>query len=89
MKTETNFSEMKKLFFTGFLQVFLVVCSTYFVANKAIIGIAATGFLISFVWTYNVKKVNVGTNKDRYIYSFGAMCGSIVGFYFSQLLIGV
>ena len=46
-----------KLFTTGFTQVFLVVLNTYFITREFLFGILACGFLISFVWSHNVKKV--------------------------------
>lgn len=65
-----------KLFTTGFTQVFLVVLNTYFITREFLFGILACGFLISFVWSHNVKKVAFGSEWDRIIYSLGAMTGS-------------
>ena len=72
-----------KLFITGFLQVFFVAINTYFIANKMIFGTAMAGFTISFIWSFNVKKVAFGTTKDRIIYSCGAGFGSLAGLYLS------
>lgn len=71
------------LFITGFLQVFFVAINTYFIANKMLFGTAMAGFTISFIWSFNVKKVAFGTMKDRIIYSLGAGLGSIAGLYLS------
>lgn len=73
-----------KLFTTGFTQVFLVVLNTYFITRDFLLGILACGFLISFVWSHNVKKVAFGSEWDRIIYSLGAMTGSILAFYFGK-----
>lgn len=71
------------LFITGFLQVFFVAINTYFIANKMLFGTAMAGFTISFIWSFNVKKVAFGTTKDRIIYSLGAGFGSLAGLYLS------
>ncbi|VDH05841.1 hypothetical protein [Bergeyella zoohelcum] len=78
---------MKTLFLTGFTQVFLVVLNTYFIAKDFILGLLICGFLISYIWSHNVKKVAFGSEKQRVIYSLGAMCGSLAAFYFGKLLI--
>lgn len=74
-----------KLFITGFLQVFFVAINTYFIANKMLFGTAMAGFTISFIWSFNVKKVAFGTMQDRVIYALGAGFGSLVGLYASIL----
>ena len=75
-----------KLFTTGFTQVFLVVLNTYFITREFLLGILACGFLISFVWSHNVKEIAFGSDLDRIIYSLGAMTGSILAFYFGKLI---
>ena len=74
------------LFFAGFLQVFLVACNTYFIAHRNLYGAAIAGFLISFVWSGNVKKVALGTMQDRVKYSLGAGTGSLLGLFLSDLI---
>ena len=68
-----------KIFIFGFLQVFLVSAQTYFISRVWWPGVAAGGFLISFVWTLNVRSMAIGGWVDRVLYSTGAMCGAIVG----------
>lgn len=72
-----------KLFTSGFLQVFLVVLNTYFITKGEYTAVVITSFLISFIWSFNVKKVAFGNMKDRIIYSCGASIGGV-----SALLIG-
>jgi hypothetical protein len=79
-----------KLFITGFTQVFFVAINTYFISKAIYGGVLICGFLISFIWSWNVKKVAFGTLQDRLWYSFGASVGSLVGlmvsvFIFNQL----
>lgn len=67
------------LFFAGFVQVFLVACNTYFISQRNFVAATVVGFLISFVWSGNVKKVALGTMQDRIKYSLGAAMGSLFG----------
>jgi hypothetical protein len=67
------------IFTTGFIQVFFVSIQTYLISKELYPGVFMVGFAISFVWSFNVKKVAFGTMKDRVIYSFGAACGALVG----------
>lgn len=75
-----------KLFTTAFLQVFLVSANTWFISRMFWVGIAAAGFGISYLWTVNVRSVNIATKTDRLIYSTGAMLGGLCGVYFSSLI---
>jgi hypothetical protein len=68
-----------KLFITGFTQVFFVAINTFFISKAIYGGVLICGFLISFVWSWNVKKVAFGNMQDRIWYSFGAGVGSLVG----------
>ena len=74
------------LFATGFSQVFLVVLNTRFIAKEFLLGIIICGFLISFIWSHNVKKVAFGSEWDRIVYASGAMVGSVIAFYFGKLI---
>ena len=74
------------LFATGFSQVFLVVLNTRFIAKEFLLGIIVCGFLISFIWSHNVKRVAFGSELDRVVYASGAMVGSVIAFYFGKLI---
>lgn len=83
----------RELFLTGLMQVILVGLNTYQIAIYAktlqpeiLIGICVVGFLISFLWTYNVKKVAFGNMANRIWYSLGAATGSIVGVVVGSLI---
>lgn len=76
-----------KLLLTGFLQVFFVAINTFFIANLFYGGIVVAAFLISYIWTLNIKAVAFGTQIDRVVYSTGAMIGSVFGTYISSLLL--
>ena len=76
-----------KLFTTGFLQVFFVVINTYFISKGYLIGIIICGFIISFIWSHNVKKIAFGSEYDRFIYSLGAMSGSLIAYFLGKIII--
>lgn len=77
-----------KNFMLGFLQVFLVSAQTYFISRLFWPGIAAGGFLISFVWTLNVRSMSIGSWCDRVTYSAGAMTGALAGVFVSIKILG-
>jgi hypothetical protein len=68
-----------KLFLTGFAQVFFVSINTYFLAHEMYFGVIVAAFMISLIWSFNVKKVAFGTNIDRVVYAAGATFGSVAG----------
>ena len=75
-----------KIFISGFIQVFLVVLNTYFISKDNVTGIIICSFGISYFWSHNVKKVAFGTEKDRIVYSFGAMTGGLLGYLSGKIL---
>lgn len=66
-------------FFYAWAQVALVALNTFQIANAQWIGALVVGFLISLLWTFNVRRAAFGTWADRMIYSTGAMCGTATG----------
>ena len=68
-----------QLFFTGFLQVLFVAINTYMIAHRYYICVFIFGFLISLIWTWNVKRVVFGTITDRLCFAFGAGVGALSG----------
>lgn len=77
---------MISLFLTALLQVSFVAMNVTFISKGDVASMLTTGFLTSFVWTFNVKRIAMGTMKDRLAYSFGAMAGTGLGYYLSHLL---
>jgi len=82
-----------ELFATGLLQVILVCFNTYQVAVYAVtqskwllVGIVLVGFLISFIWSFNVKKVAFGDLSNRIFYALGAATGSAIGVLLGSLI---
>lgn len=75
------------LFITGFVQVFFVAINTYFLSKEMYLGVLAAAFMISIVWSWNVKKVAFGSRLDRVVYSAGAAFGSVSGLFVSTLIV--
>lgn len=75
-----------KLFLTGFLQVFLVACSTFAIARGHMAANILVSFGISYLWSGNVKRVAFGGETDKVIYALGAALGSGSGLFICQLL---
>jgi hypothetical protein len=76
-----------KLFLTGFVQVFFVAVNTYFLSKIFYLGVFLCGFMISLIWSWNVKKVAFGTISDRIVYALGAAFGSVIGLLVSTLIL--
>lgn len=83
---KVQLKENIKLFITGFIQVVLVAINTYQIAHEKYEGVFVVGFLISFVWSFNVKKIAFGDIWDRVIYSSGAAFGAILGLIISKII---
>jgi hypothetical protein len=75
-----------QLFTTGFIQVYFVAINTYLISNENYIGVLLASFMISIIWSFNVKKVAFGSLLDRMLYSFGAASGGVVGLFTSANL---
>jgi hypothetical protein len=69
-----------ELFITGFLQVMFIAMNTVFISKAILIPMVITGFIISIIWTLNVKKVAFGEWLDRIVYALGASVGTAIGF---------
>lgn len=86
MKNNFVIEEQIALFFTGFIQVFFVSINTYFISKEIYIGVCIAAFMISYIWSHNIKKIVIGSNVDRVIYSSGATSGCLMGLYSSTYI---
>lgn len=75
-----------KLFARAILHVTLIALNTYQLANQHYVGGIIVGFLISLVWTFNVKSAAYGSLNDKLIYSSGAAIGTAIGLLISTIL---
>jgi hypothetical protein len=48
-----------------------------------------TGFLISYTWTYNTRKIVVSTQTERLSYALGACTGTGLGYTIAKHLINL
>lgn len=71
--------QMIRTLLYAYTQVMLVVINTWQVAHQKFFEAIIVGFLISLVWTFNVKRVAFGEWKTRLIYCFGASLGTASG----------
>lgn len=74
------------LFLTGLLQVFLVAMNTVFISSGLVIPMLLTGFLISIVWSWNIKKIAFSNVKERITYSSGAAVGTGLGWWIATII---
>lgn len=72
-----------KLFTTGFIQVFFVAINTYLISKGIYAGVFVCGFMISLVWSWNIRKIAFSTLSERIYYSLGAATGSVLGLFVS------
>lgn len=77
------------LFLTALFQVTFVAANVTFIAKALMVPMIITGFMISLIWTLNVKKVAFGDWWDRVTYASGAALGTWVGFVASHLIIKI
>jgi len=72
------------LFLTAMVQVTFVAMNVTFIAHNRIVPMLLTGFMISLIWTINVKRVALGGWLDRITYANGAMFGTGIGYFISH-----
>ncbi len=72
------------LFLTALVQVTFVAMNVTFIAHQRIVPMLMTGFMISLIWTINVKRVALGGWLDRITYATGALVGTGLGYLISH-----
>lgn len=73
------------VFLSGFAQVFLVSANIYFISKAAYIGIAVSGFGISYLWAINVGKIAISSPEAKAFYAVGATLGGLSGVFIAKL----
>ena len=86
-RTFLKFIQMISIFRTSFIQVFLVSINTIFLSKGIWLGVAIAGFAISWFWVSNVKKANIATRADQFIYATGAMTGGLCGLLITKIIL--
>lgn len=72
----------------GFLQVVFIAMNTVFIAQSALLSNLLTAFMISWIWSANVKRIAIGDGLDRLFYAGGAALGSVAGSLIGHVVIG-
>lgn len=75
-----------KIFLSSVIQVNMVAMNVVFITNRMVIPMLITGFLISLIWTFNIKKIVAGNMSESIIYALGAMVGTGIGYYAAHIL---
>jgi hypothetical protein len=86
MKKATKLKSLAALFFSGYVQVYFIAANTYFLSNNVILGVIISSFMISIIWSFNVKKVAFGSTAHRIVYALGATLGSVFGLLSSEYI---
>ena len=68
------------IFGTALAQVLFVTLSTVFIANSLFVHALFSSFMISLIWTFNVKRIAFSTITERFIYALGATTGTAIGY---------
>jgi len=71
------------IFFTAFIQVFLVSINVYFIGRVNYVGMALASLLLNIVWMHNINSI---AKRKSYLYPLGAMTGCVAGVYIGRLL---
>jgi hypothetical protein len=79
-----KFLNKYSVFFTGLLQVTFVSMNTVFISKGLLLPMLIAGFMISLIWTFNVKRVAFGGWIDRIEYAAGATAGTGLGYFIAQ-----
>jgi ABC-type uncharacterized transport system permease subunit len=74
-----------KLFCTGIVQVYFIALNTVFLSKENYLGVLFAAFMISIIWSWNIKKIAFGSLKERIWYALGATTGSLLGLFTSTL----
>lgn len=78
-----------QLYFTGFVQVYFVSVNTYLLSREMYAGVFFAAFMISIIWSWNVRKVAFGSTRDRIVYAIGAASGSVIGLLSSTYIVNI
>lgn len=86
----TRYANHLLAFVLGCLQVTLVAANTRQVARLHYGGAFIIGLSISLLWTWNVKIISALTSTwaIKFLYAFGAACGTILGMWLTHIIYG-
>jgi hypothetical protein len=74
------------IFFSSSLQIFFVSVNTILISKEMIIQAGICGFLLSLVWTFNIKRIGIASWGERISYCLGAGIGTSSGIIFIKMI---
>jgi hypothetical protein len=66
--------------------ILFATLSTWFTAHDHYVSAIATGFVLSLLWTMNIKQIAMGKWRERFIHAFGGVFGTASAFVLANLL---
>jgi hypothetical protein len=74
------------IFFSSLLQIFFVSVNTILISREMIIQAGVCGFLLSLVWTFNIRRITIASWEERISYCLGAGIGTSSGILFIKVI---
>ena len=74
------------LFTMGYLQILCIVANTWLISHNYMGYAVLSQFAITFIWTFNVKKISISSLPERVIHASGAMAGSASVWLLTEIL---
>jgi hypothetical protein len=74
------------IFFSSLLQIFFVSVNTILISKELIIQAGICGFLLSLVWTFNIRRIGLASWSERISYCLGAGLGTSGGILFIKTI---
>lgn len=74
------------IFFSSLLQIFFVSVNTILISKEMVIQAGICGFLLSLVWTFNIRRIGLASWSERISYCLGAGLGTSGGILFIKTI---
>lgn len=74
------------IFFSSLLQIFFVSVNTILISKELVIQAGICGFLLSLVWTFNIRRIGLASWGERISYCLGAGLGTSGGILFIKTI---
>jgi len=74
------------IFFSSLLQIFFVSVNTILISKELVVQAGICGFLLSLVWTFNIRRIGLASWGERISYCLGAGVGTSGGILFIKTL---
>jgi len=81
-----NKQHLVSIFLSSLLQIFFVSVNTILISKEMVIQAGVCGFLLSLVWTFNIRRITIASWGERISYCLGAGIGTSSGIIFIKLI---